>query len=686
MELEDRVPVEINNIKNENLELLKSLFPSVIKDGQVDFKALKEELGEFEEVKEERYEFNWAGKQNAKKIVQENVGARTLKYIEEDSKNPDTTENLYIEGDNLEVLKLLRQNYFGSIKMIYIDPPYNTDKDFIYNDSFKMKTEESNKSQGYIDEDNIRLEKTKIDGNKYHANWLNMMYPRLKIAKDLLTDDGVIFISIANEEIGNLKKICDDIFDENNLVENFIWEKTSTPPSLSNKSRKTIEYILCYEKNKNNTKYYGELLENGDAPLMNTGNMLKVLTFPKGSIEFKIPDGIYPKGKYHRIELLSDINVVNGVNDSSVISKGEFKWKQETLEEEISNGTYFLIKTLKFSIRFQRPNTEGFKTPLNYLGNIKFDRDNQIGTNESATKELNELNLNSIFDYPKPVSLIKKIIKMITHNEKESIILDFFSGSSTTAHAVMQLNAEDDGNRKYIMVQLNELTYDGKKKKYKDENGEEKEQYIIDPITKYPIVNKDSEARKEGFYTIAQIGKERIRRAGELIKNEIEESNKKLKFDETLRALPDIGFKAFRTADTNINWKKISKKLEDNILKIGDLERLDFTPNSNDKDVMYEVLLRQRDLHLSKKNEVLSGIGARTYLYDSSYLVCLETTITREIVEKLAELNPLPLKFFFRDSAFGSKISLKEETFRRLKTLVEKNSGFTKKAYTVEFI
>ena len=200
MELENRVSEQINDIKKENLEKLAQLFPSIIKDGQVDFKALKEELGEFEEVKEERYEFTWAGKQNAKKKVQEDVGARTLKYIEEDSKNPDITENLYIEGDNLEVLKLLRQNYYGSIKMIYIDPPYNTDGDFIYNDSFKMTKEENDLSLGYIDEDNQKLQKNKKDGNRYHANWLNMMYPRLKVARDLLSDDGVIFISIDDNE------------------------------------------------------------------------------------------------------------------------------------------------------------------------------------------------------------------------------------------------------------------------------------------------------------------------------------------------------------------------------------------------------------------------------------------------------------------------------------------------------
>ena len=253
MELENKVSEQINDIKKENFEKLAQLFPSIIKDGQVDFKALKEELGEFEEVKEERYEFTWAGKQNAKKKVQEDVGARTLKYIEEDSKNPDTTENLYIEGDNLEVLKLLRQNYYGSIKMIYIDPPYNTGKDFIYNDNFKITDEESFKTQGYISKENERLEKNTKDNNRFHAKWLNEMYPRLKIARDLLTEDGIIFISIDDNEQENLKKICNEIFGENNFLGEYIKQSKVGGGNDSKFIVKEHEFCLCYSRNIKNT-------------------------------------------------------------------------------------------------------------------------------------------------------------------------------------------------------------------------------------------------------------------------------------------------------------------------------------------------------------------------------------------------------------------------------------------------
>mgnify|MGYP000063797310 CR=1 FL=1 len=223
--MDNKVPQQINDIVGDNVKKLAQLFPSAVKDGEVDFEALKEELGQFEEVGSEKYELTWAGKKNAKKIAQEDVIGRTLKYIPEDSKDADTTENLYIEGDNLEVLKLLRQNYYGAIKMIYIDPPYNTGNDFVYNDSFVMSQEESDVAEEAIDELGERYTINKNSQNRYHANWLNMMYPRLKIACDLLKDSGVIFISIDDSEVANLRKICDEIFGADNFIANLIWQK-----------------------------------------------------------------------------------------------------------------------------------------------------------------------------------------------------------------------------------------------------------------------------------------------------------------------------------------------------------------------------------------------------------------------------------------------------------------------------
>ena len=704
MELENKLSEQINDIKKENFEKLAQLFPSIIKDGQVDFKALKEELGEFEEVKEERYEFTWAGKQNAKKKVQEDVGARTLKYIEEDSKNPDTTENLYIEGDNLEVLKLLRQNYYGSIKMIYIDPPYNTGKDFIYNDNFKISDEESAINQGYITKENERLEKNTKDSNRFHAKWLNEMYPRLKMARDLLTDDGIIIINIDEHEIINLQKILDEIFGELNNLGNIIWDKRN-PKGDSKGIASQHEYILFYTKNK---EYFLSQCQ---------------VVRPKKNAELILKKA---KQLFNKINLTYSLEQANKDFSQWINLQTNFSGGEKAYNKIDENGEVYRPVSMAWPNKSKAPDEyfiplihpitkkecpipeRGWRNPRATMellltnGLILFGKDETTQpTRKYLLKDNMYENISSLlyyggsdiellkslkipFDTPKVLDICKEHI--LAFSNKNDIILDFFSGSATTAHAVMQLNAEDGGNRKYIMVQLNELTYEGKKEKYIDDNGDEKERYIIDKETGYPIVANDSEARKEGFYTICEIGKERIRRAGELIKKEIEESNRQLQLGEEPKKVPDIGFKVFRTADTNINWKKIREVSKDNVMKFDDPDMLDFTLGFNDKDVVYEVLLRQRDLPLSEKLVTLTDIGSRTYLYADSYLVCLETNVTEELIEKLAELNPLPIKFIFRDSAFGSKIGLKEETFRKLKTLVEKNSGLTKKAYTVEFI
>ena len=645
MELENKVSEQINDIKKENLEKLAQLFPSIIKDGQVDFKALKEELGDIEEVKEERYEFTWAGKQNAKKKVQEDVGTKTLKYIEEDSKNPDTTENLYIEGDNLEVLKLLHQNYYGSIKMIYIDPPYNTGKDFVYKDNFSQDGIESDIQEGSRDEDGNRLEINNKSSNRYHANWLNMMYPRLKIARDLLTDDGVIFISMDENEIHNLRKICDEIFGEENLIEEIVWEKKFAPQNDAKYFSLNHEQILSYAKNKNLFK-----------------RILLPMTEEQKS-RYKNPDND-PRGPWQsdnltvaRLTQKDRYGIITPSGKKIIPTEGR-SWgvSKEKFEELVKDNRIWFGETGENTPRLKR-----FLAEIQQgIVPISLWYYTEVGHTQEASKEVKEIFDNKkFFDYPKPVKLIKKML-LISSKEKD-IILDFFSGSATTAHAVMQLNAEDGGNRKYIMVQLPEEV---------DEKSEA-----------YKFLKENNKPTN-----ICEIGKERIRRAGELIKKEIEESNNQLKLGEEPKKVPDIGFKVFRTADTNINWKKIREVSKENVMKFDDPDMLDFTLGFKDKDIVYEVLLRQRDLPLSEKLVTLTDIGNRTYLYADSYLVCLETEITEELIEKLAELNPLPIKFIFRDSAFGSKIGLKEETFRRLKTLVERNSGLTKKAYTVEFI
>ena len=644
---DNKIKKEINNVVSDNLKALKQLFPSAVKDGQLDIKALKEELGEFEEVTAERYELNWSGKQNAKKMVQQGIGNKTLKFVEKDSKNADTTENIYIEGDNLEVLKLLRQNYYNSIKMIYIDPPYNTGNDFVYNDTFKMDKEESDKAEGIISENNKKLQKNQKSTNRYHANWLNMMYPRLKLARDLLTDDGVIFISIDDNEQANLKRLCDEIFGEGNFVGMISNITGASQNGEGVLLQKNIEYCLVFSKlidkvTINKVDKASEELRNlSDAPTslitrpdmgytiyynIETNDIIPIKDYNKNKIFLNVQEEVY-----HNIEELIEngyIPIRPGIKNNQL---HRWRWGFETFCERKNE---IIIKKVndKYNVYFKQ---SGLNPPKN-IQNFT------VGTSE-LKKLFNNI---KIFDYPKSVNMLKYLIS--TGTNKDNIILDFFSGSATTAHAVMQLNSEDGGNRKYIMVQLPEIT------------------------------DEKSEAFKAGYKNIAEIGKERIRRAGEKIKQEVEEYNSKLKLGEEPKKVPDIGFKVFKVGDTNIKRYDTENLDENNQYSFDDPDSLDFVIGSNDIDIVYEIMLRQNDVPLSESLEALTDIGNRTYLYASSYLICLETEITEEMVEKLASLEPLPIKFVFRDSAFKDNISLKDETFRRLKSLIERNSGESK--------
>ena len=669
-----KIPEKILSTKEVRINLLKEIFPEIVKEGKIDFEILKEELGEFIAKKEERYEFIWSGKQEAKKIFQRGIYDRTLKYIEEDSKIFESTENIYIEGDNLEVLKVIYQNYLGNIEIIYIDPPYNTGKDFIYNDNFNLDSFSSDKREGFRDEEGNRLEQNNKSSNKYHANWLSMIYSRLKIARDFLSDKGIIVISIDDNEVENLKKICDELFYEENYI-GLLPRITKKSGKSTNTIAKNHDFLLFYAKN---------------IKLIN--NFIEV----QNQEGYKFKDEYYEERGFYKLNQTLDydtlgyvysldypIKIENEIFYAGNVTEEEFKlrkennpkdgyrwrWSEELFKFGLENG-FIVIKTSKngkrlYTKTYEKVKIEKVNDKYEILeiernqspSSLKFI--DNIYSNDNARKEIDKILKRGVFDYVKPSILIKDILKMV--GNKNGIIMDFFSGSATTAHAVMQLNAEDGGNRKYIMVQLPEEV---------DEKSEA-----------YKFLKENNKPTN-----ICEIGKERIRRAGELIKKEIEESNKQLQLGEEPKKVPDIGFKVFRTADTNINWKKIREVSKDNVMKFDDPDMLDFTLGFNDKDVVYEVLLRQRDLPLSEKLVTLTDIGSRTYLYADSYLVCLETKVTEELIENLAELNPLPIKFIFRDSAFGSKIGLKEETFRKLKTLVEKNSGLTKKAYTVEFI
>lgn len=619
------------------LSLVGQYFPEAIKDGEVDFTALKEEMGEFPQVSSEHYDFTWAGKQAAKKEAMSDIYGRTLKYKPQDSASPDTTENIYIEGDNLEALKLLRRNYHGKIKMIYIDPPYNTGSDFVYHDDFTMTEEELAEKSGDV-VDGVRYQKNGKDTAKYHTNWLNMMYPRLKIARDLLSDDGVIFISIDDHEQENLKKICDEIFGASNFIAQVIWERAFSPVNLKKHFSESHDYIICYAKSI-------EMVVCNGLPRSAEAND-----------RYNNPDND-PRGPWTSGDLSVGPRVESRVYEITVPSGRKvlppsgYCWRldKKTYEQYVKDNKIWFGEDGNNVPRIKRFLSE-VKQGITPMTIWKFA---EVGHSQGASQSLKKLfDGKAFFDYPKPVDLIKRCIQL--YSDKDSIVLDFFSGSATTAHAVMQLNAEDGGHRKFILVQLPE-----------------------------PCDEK-SEAAKAGYRTICEIGKERIRRAAK----KIHEDNPDAQFDD--------GFKVFEVADTNIRWntaddKELELLGERDYSNADSKDLIDFTKDYTDIDVVYEIMLRQFDIPLSTPIEKLSSVSDRTYIFADAVVVCLEPEITTELIEKLAAIEPTPAKFVLRDSAFNDDIQLKDVSFRRLSALIknhqteeERKSKYNN--YTVEFI
>lgn len=654
-----RLSQELSQPISENLQKLADLFPAAVKDGALDIEALREELGEFEEIRpgDEKYELNWVGKQAAKKEAFKPLLGKTLAFKREDSKHPETTENLYIEGDNLEALKLLRQNYYGEVKIIYIDPPYNTGKDFVYTDKFRISGDESDQEEGAVSAEGKRLIKNEKTSNRFHARWLDMIYPRLRLAKDLLLPDGVIFISIDDNEIANLKSVADSVFNESNFIGVFCRKTKSGGGSASDSCATEHDYIVAYARNLPVTRpltvdydedYFKRYKEEDDRGryFWDTMERSSTATTP---YKIKAPDGIWLTGKWFRAEktFLADLET------------GEVR---------------FLKKDDGWSVQFKQRAADGKK-----MRTILEEADFTDKSYRSLNAELEDIIATSIGHPPKPVKLLSSLISSATSQSTvpTDIILDFFSGSASTAHAVMQINAKDGGKRRHIMVQLPE------------------------------VCDEESEAGKAGYKTIAEIGRERIRRAGETVKEDLQAKHeewrkRKARAEKNGEEIPvesnpyvldpdslDIGFKAFRIEDTKINWiHKDLKGEEISFQGMGNQDALDFVPGFTDEDIVYEVMLRQSNIPLTQaiSKPVSEKNGKRTYLYGESYLVCLEETVTKELIETLAALEPTPLKYFFRDSAFGKDIALKDETFRRLNAEIAKNHGVQGTAYTVEFI
>ena len=477
------------DLTGENIAQLKKLFPEAVTEGKIDFEVLKALLGGEIETRQEYYKFTWNGKEAARAYARtRSMG--TLRPCVEESSGKDGTpgkfdsENLYIEGDNLEVLKLLQGAYHKKVKMIYIDPPYNTGRDFVYPDNYRNPIGEYKALTGQTNAEGKAMRAHPETSGRFHTDWLNMMYPRLILAQRLLTDDGVIFISIDDTEVANLRKICDDVFGEENFITEFIWEKKKKPSFLHRNVGKLSDYIVCYAKSGENTIPFSveSTTEDKKYPFNNAGNGRSILTFPPQSVSFKCEDcDIQPQDMSEGniiTELLNVLHIRNGKNENEFSLDGEWRYSQERLTEIIKNHEEIIISKIPF-----RPNLIKNGGEIKKMKNLLSPVHYSMETNEDATEQLIELLGKDCFDNPKPVKLLNYFIKGCLYNAPDSIILDFFSGSATTAHAVMKLNAEDGGNRKYIMVQLPEPCEEG------------------------------TEAAKAGYKNICEIGKERIRRA-----------------------------------------------------------------------------------------------------------------------------------------------------------------------------
>ena len=590
------------NIEQANVEKLKEVFPEVFMGGKVDFDKLQGLLGHYIADDKEKYSFSWNGKADSLRLAQKR-SAGTLRPCKEESKNWDTTGNLYIEGDNLEVLKLLQSSYLNSIKMIYIDPPYNTGNDFVYTDDFADGIAHYKEVTGQATKSNPET------AGRYHTNWLNMMYPRLKLARNLLTDDGAIFISIDDNEQANLKKLCDEVFGEDNFIANIIWKHTQQSKNDEPHFSRQYNYILLYAKVKSNIgEFFFERTEENNCNYSNPDND------PKGA--WRSGDVRSPN---YRKTLCYNIIAPNG--NVILPPANGWRWSEERIKEKIASGEIIFKKDNSGIIRKIYLCDQTGRTPENIWEGNKF------GTTRQAAATIKELfNGRQIFDTPKPHELIKAMLSFIS--SKDSLVLDFFSGSATTAHAVMQLNAEDGGNRKFICVQLPEKT------------------------------DEHSEAYKAGYKTICEIGKERIRRAGEKIKAESPLTTQDI----------DIGFKVFKLDSSNlVKWDNTPTTDEEEVKKRIQQSLFYLVEGRRDIDLVYEIMLKY-GLPLTLLVEEREFDGVTAYIIDHpdyKVLICLQPNITLSAVEEMEKEDVGTYIFADRCFADANILSNTEEILKK---------------------
>lgn len=602
------------DIAEENIAKLKEIFPDVFCEGKVDFEKLQQVLGNYVEDAKERYNFSWNGKGKSLKLAQ-SPSTGTLLPCKEESKNWDTTENLYIEGDNLEVLKLLQKSYHNKIKMIYIDPPYNTGHDFVYKDNFKDNLQNYLEITGQTDEDGNKMTTNSESNGRYHTDWLNMMYPRLRLARNLLTDDGVIFISIDDNEVANLKKLCDEILGEDNFVAQLIWQRAFSPKNDARYISNSHDYILMYAK------------------ILDSFTIGRLPRTEEANARYSNPDND-PRGVWTSGDL--SVKTYNPATDYPITTPSGkiveppsgrcWRASKESLEALIADNRIYFGEDGNNTPRLKR-----FLSDLKHDGmaptSILFHK--EVGHSQEGSQELTKLLDAGVFDGPKPIRLLDRLLTLANLSNND-IILDFFSGSASIAQAVLQLNQKDGGNRKFICVQIPETT------------------------------NEKSEAFNAGYKNICEIGKERIRRAGDKIKSEIEAANVQITLGEDEKKVPDIGFKVFKLNSSNIKkWQPDFDEIADYILNMEN----NFVDDRTELDVVYEIMIKY-GLDLTYPVEELSCGDTTLYSIGMGMLIiCLKENITTDVAKFISNYkkeNEIDgMRVVFADGCFSGNDSLK---------------------------
>ena len=616
----DKLKMQTENLADKNFELLSKMFPNAltetitgyddngkpIVERAIDADVLRQEIScKVVEGKDERYQFIWPDKRKAVLLANEPIN-KTLRPCREESINFNSTENIYIEGDNLEVLKLLQETYLGQIKMIYIDPPYNTGNDFVYEDNFAMDTSAYVENSGQFDDNGNRLVKNIESNGRFHTDWLNMMYSRLKLARNLLTEDGAIFISIGDEELYNLEKIMDEIFGHKNYVTNMIWQ--STPGSNTGEDVKTVtENVLLYCKNKEECRFSTLLIDDNEKYSNRDEYFEKRGGYILNKLDRRMTGNHYSEALNYSI-IAPDGSIVFPGGMESKQEHWNWRWSKSKVDWGIKNGFIVMKKNGEgwaiYFKQYEKVNNEDkpiIRTvPYQNMINIE-------GANSAkGTREVMELFNGKYFDYPKPLSLMMHLQNMILKDN--DILLDFFSGSATSAHAIMVNNVINHGNKKYILVQLPEE------------------------------IDNESDAYKSGFKNICEIGKERIRRASKKISEEYPKS------------VYDDGFRVFKCDSSNMKdiYYTPSETQQSLFDTYADNIKEDRTP----EDLLFQVMLDLGVL-LSSKIEETTIAGKQVYNVADGFLIaCFDKDVTEETVKAVAEKKPYYA--VFRDSSMAN--------------------------------